>query len=182
MRMVRWMCNVVSGIAIFVLKRDVKLQLTSWMCNVKVKARVPRKELGERLAIDDIILIPAKQVAMVWACVAKRRHWLGEEMYRRWRAPDQEVDQRGLGHEVVQKDCQARNLNTEDAMDRSRWKNLIKTGHWSGWWVGECFFLVPAHQSSPGQRAVKRLLLLLFVPFQKYYHSFVITNNQPTTR
>jgi len=43
--------------------------------------------------------------------------------------------------EVVQKDCQARNLNREDAMDRGRWKRLIKTG-WSGWWVGEgeCFF------------------------------------------
>jgi len=30
--------------------------------------------------------------------------------------------------EVVQKDCQARNLNKEDAMDRGRWKKLIKTG------------------------------------------------------
>ena len=30
--------------------------------------------------------------------------------------------------EVVQKDCQARNLNTEDAMDRGRWKKLIKIG------------------------------------------------------
>jgi len=29
--------------------------------------------------------------------------------------------------EVVQKDCQARNLN-EDAMDRGRCKKLIKTG------------------------------------------------------
>jgi len=28
--------------------------------------------------------------------------------------------------EVVQKDCQARKLNREDAMDRSRWKKLIK--------------------------------------------------------
>ena len=27
--------------------------------------------------------------------------------------------------EVVQKDCQARNLNKEDAMDRGRWKKLI---------------------------------------------------------
>ena len=34
----------------------------------------------------------------------------------RWRAPDQEVDQRG------------RNLNREDAMDHSRWKKLIKLG------------------------------------------------------
>jgi len=30
--------------------------------------------------------------------------------------------------EVVQKDCQARNLTREDAMDRGRWKKLIKTG------------------------------------------------------
>jgi len=44
------------------------------MCNVKVKDRVPSKELRERLGIDYIILITtAKQVAMVWACVAKRR-------------------------------------------------------------------------------------------------------------
>ena len=28
--------------------------------------------------------------------------------------------------EVVQKDWQARNLNKEDAMDRARWKKLIK--------------------------------------------------------
>jgi len=30
--------------------------------------------------------------------------------------------------EVVQKDCQARNLNSEDAMDNGRWKKLIKVG------------------------------------------------------
>jgi len=30
--------------------------------------------------------------------------------------------------EVVQKDRQARNLNKEDAMDRGRWKKLIKIG------------------------------------------------------
>jgi len=45
----------------------------------------------------------------------------------RWRAPDQEVDQRAHG-EVVQKDCQARNMNREDAVDRGRWKKLIKIG------------------------------------------------------
>jgi len=30
--------------------------------------------------------------------------------------------------EVVQKRLQARNLNREDAMDRGRWKKLIKIG------------------------------------------------------
>jgi len=30
--------------------------------------------------------------------------------------------------EVVQRDCQARNLNREDAIDPDRWKKLIETG------------------------------------------------------
>jgi len=48
-----------------------------WMCDVKVKDKVPSKELRERLGIDDTILVlTAKQAAMVmvWAYVAKRRH------------------------------------------------------------------------------------------------------------
>jgi len=49
------------------------------MCNVKVKDRIPTpsKQLRQRLGIDTT----EKQVAMVWACAAKRRHSLGEEMY-----------------------------------------------------------------------------------------------------
>jgi len=41
------------------------MRMVKWMCNVKVKERVPSKELRERLGIDDIILdTTAKQVAM----------------------------------------------------------------------------------------------------------------------
>ena len=39
-------------------------------------------------------------------------------------APDQQVDQRQQ-KEVVQKDCQTRSLNKEDAMNRGRWTKLI---------------------------------------------------------
>ena len=65
--------------------------------------------------------------------------------------------------EVVQKDCQPRNLNKEDAMDVF-WKKMEEVDKaWMmsrmvGYWM---FLLVPAHPGSPGQRAVKRLLLLL---------------------
>jgi len=34
-----------------------EMKMVRWMCNVKVKDRVPSKELKERLEIDDIILI-----------------------------------------------------------------------------------------------------------------------------
>jgi len=33
------------------------MRMVRWMCDVKVKDRVPSKELRERLGIDDIILI-----------------------------------------------------------------------------------------------------------------------------
>ena len=43
--------------------------------------------------------------------------------------------------EVVREDCQARKLNKEDAMDRCKWRKMIKDVRSSGWgWVGECFF------------------------------------------
>jgi len=33
------------------------MRIVRWMCDVKVKDRVPGKELRERLGIDDIILV-----------------------------------------------------------------------------------------------------------------------------
>jgi len=38
-----------------------------------------------------------------------------------------------IWREVVQKDRQACKLNKEDAMDRSRRKQMIKDGWWSGY-------------------------------------------------
>ena len=43
----------------------------------------------------------------------------------KWRVPGQDVDQRKLG-EIVQKDCQARKLNREDAIDCNRWSKQNK--------------------------------------------------------
>ena len=42
--------------------------------------------------------------------------------------------------EVVREDCQARKLNKEDAVDRCKWRKVIKEVRWPGWvWAGECF-------------------------------------------
>ena len=84
-------------------------------------------------------------------------------LHLRWLVLSLWVDQRGRGERLCRKIAKypVRNLNKEDAMDRSTWKKVIKIGWWSGWWVGECFFLVPAHPGSPRQRTVKWLLLLL---------------------
>jgi len=34
-----------------------EMRMIRWMCDVKVKDKVPSKELRERLGIDDIILV-----------------------------------------------------------------------------------------------------------------------------
>jgi len=114
--------------------------------------------LRERLGIDDNLSTTSEQVAMVWACVAWRRYWLGEEMYeyeyvrlqtKRWTKEDLER----LWN-------MARKLNKEDAMDRNRWRKLIKDKGClmirmgvSGW----MFLLILTHPCSPEQRAVKGL-------------------------
>jgi len=77
--------------------------MVRWMSNVKVKGRVPSKELRERLRIDDIILILILQ--------RNRLQWHGHVLqkedtdrvkkYMEYEVegsrPDQEVDQRGHG-------------------------------------------------------------------------------------
>ena len=61
--------------------------------------------------------------------------------------------------EVVGKDCEACKLNKEDAMDRNKWRKLIKDVRWSGWGgvSGWMFLLVPAYLGCPGSKAVKQL-------------------------
>jgi len=96
------------------------------MCDIKVKDRIPSKELRERLGIDDIILI-LQQNRLCWYGHVLRKEATDcieyeVEGYRPRGRPKR------TWREVVQKDCQARKLNREDAMDHSRWKKLIKEG------------------------------------------------------
>jgi len=116
-----------------------------WECSdgcVKVKDRVPSKELRERLGLDDIILI-LQQKRLRWYGHVLRKEdtdWVKTCMKYEVEGSRPSGRPKRTWKEVVQKDCQARNLNKDDAMDRGRRKKLIKVGWWSGWWVGECFF------------------------------------------
>ena len=109
--------------------QQAEMRMVRWMCNVKVKDRVPSKELRERLGIDDIILILQQN----------RLRWYGHVLQKEdtdWvkKCTEYEVEgSRPRGRpkrtwKEVCKDCQACNLNKEDAMDGGRWKKLIKIG------------------------------------------------------
>ena len=55
--------------------QQAEMRMVRWICGIKLKDRVPSKELRERLGIDDIALVlrTAEQAALAWACAAKRR-------------------------------------------------------------------------------------------------------------
>jgi len=70
-----------------------------------------------------------KQVAIVWACAAKEdTDWVKKCMEYEVEGSRPRCRPKRTWTEVVQKDCQARNLNREDAVDRGRWQKLIKIG------------------------------------------------------
>ena len=66
---------------------------------------------------------------MVWACTAKKdTDWVKKCTEHEVKGSRPRARPKRTWREVVQKDCQACNLNREDAMDHGRWKKLIKTG------------------------------------------------------
>jgi len=52
--------------------QQAEMRMVRWMCNVKVKDRVPSKELIERLGTDDIILI-LQQNRLQWYGLVLRK-------------------------------------------------------------------------------------------------------------
>jgi len=73
--------------------------MVRWMCNVKVKDRVPSKELRERLGIDDIILILHQNRLRYNGHVLQKEDtdWVKESMEYEVECSSQEVDQKGRG-------------------------------------------------------------------------------------
>ena len=53
-----------------------EMRMVRWMCNVKLKDRVPNKELRERLEIGDIILILQQNRLWWYGHVLRRNMWV----------------------------------------------------------------------------------------------------------
>jgi len=76
-----------------------------------------------------IILVTWWTVGMGMCCEKKTMIAWRNVWSMKWRVPGQRAKR--TWREIVQKDCQARKLNRQEAMDRSRWTKLIKDGWWS---------------------------------------------------
>jgi len=51
-----------------------EMRMVRWMCNIKVKNRVPSKELRERLGIDDIISILQQSRLRLYGHVLRKEY------------------------------------------------------------------------------------------------------------
>jgi len=101
-----------------------EMRMVRWMCGIKLKDRLPSKELRQRLGVDNIALI-LQQNRLRWYGHVLRKDdddWVkkcmeyaveGSRPKRSWK-------------EVVQEDCQVRKLNKEDAVDSCKWRKMIK--------------------------------------------------------
>jgi len=105
-----------------------EMRMVRWMCDIKVIDRVPSKELRDRLGIDNIILVLQQNRLRQYGHVFRKEDaaWVRKCMEYEVEDSIARGRPKRMWREVVQKDCEARTLNREDAMDRSRWKKLIK--------------------------------------------------------
>ena len=104
------------------------MRIVRWMSGVKLKDRLPSKELRERLGVDDIALV-LQQNRLRWYGHVLRKDdddWVKKCMEHEVEGSRPRVRPKKTWKEVVREDCQACKLNKEDAMDRCKWRKVIK--------------------------------------------------------
>jgi len=98
------------------------MRMVRWICGVKLKDRFPSKELRERLGVDDIALV-LQQNRLRWYGHVLRKEdddWVKKCMEYEVVGPRPRGRPKRTWREVVKEDCQARKLNIEDDIDRSK--------------------------------------------------------------
>jgi len=99
------------------------MRMVRWMCGIKLKDKFPSKELRERLGIDDIALVLQQNRLRWYGHVLRKKDddRVKKCMEYKVEGPRPRGRPKRTWTEVVPEDCQARKLNAEDAMDRSKW-------------------------------------------------------------
>jgi len=97
-------------------------------CSIHARDRFPSKELRERLGIDDIALVLQQNRLRWYGHVLRKEHddWVKKCMEYEVEGPRPRGRPKRTWREVVREDCRSLKLNTEDAMDGSSWRKLIK--------------------------------------------------------
>jgi len=78
------------------------------------------------MCLSDISLNRRNRLQWYRHVLQKDDDWVKKCMEYKAEGPRPRGRPKRTGREVVEKDCQARELNKEDAIDRSKWRKLIK--------------------------------------------------------
>jgi len=99
-----------------------EMRMVRWICGVKLQDKVPSKELRGRMELEDIISVVQRNRLRWYGHVLRKEDndWVKKCMEHEVEVSRPRGGPKGIWREVVQKDCQARKLNKEDAMDHSR--------------------------------------------------------------
>jgi len=104
-----------------------EMRMVRWMCGVKLQDRVPSKELRGRLELEDIISVLQRNRLRWYGHVLRKEDndWVKKCMQYKVGGTRPRGRPKKTWREIVEKDCRARGLNTEDDMCRSRWRKQI---------------------------------------------------------
>ena len=104
-----------------------EIRMVRWMCDVKLRDRLPSKELRERLGIDDIAVLQQNRLRWYGHVLRKEYDdWVKKCMEYEVQGPIPRGRPKRTWREVVREDCQACKMNKDDAMDRCKWRKMIK--------------------------------------------------------
>ena len=102
--------------------------MVRWMCGVKLKDRLPRKELRERLGVDGMALVQQQNRLWWYGHVLRKDDddWVKKCTEYEVQGPRPRGRPKRTWREVVREDCQARKMNKEDTMNHCKWRKMIK--------------------------------------------------------
>jgi len=97
------------------------------LCGVKLRDRLPGRELGERLGVDDMALVLQRNRLRWCGCVLRGDGdgWVRKCVERQVEGPGPRGGPGRTWREVVRGDCRARGLNRGDAVDRCGWRKVM---------------------------------------------------------
>ena len=94
-----------------------EMRMVRWMCGVKLQDRVPTKELRGRLELEDIISVLQRNRLRWYGHVLRKEDndWVKKCMEYKVEGTRPRGRPKKTWREIVEKDCRACGLNTEDA-------------------------------------------------------------------
>jgi len=111
-----------------VVLHQAEIRMVRWMCGIKLQDKVPSERLTERPGLDDIISVQQQNRLRWYGHVLQKEDndWVKKCMEYKVEGARPRGRPKRTWREIVEKDCQARKLNREDAMDRNRCRKLIR--------------------------------------------------------